>query len=133
MQRIQIKEIKDKIGETVRLAGWVDVRRDHGKLIFIDLRDASGKVQMVIVPKSLDNEEEVKAIRSEWVLEIEGLIKKRPENLINLELPLGDIEIEAKSVKILNEAKTPPFELGTDGYEVNEEIRLKYRYLEIDR
>lgn len=133
MQRIQIKEIKDKIGETVRLAGWVDVRRDHGKLIFIDLRDASGKVQMVIVPKSLDNEEEVKAIRSEWVLEIEGLIKKRPENLINLELPLGDIEIEAKSVKILNEAKTPPFELGTDGYEVNEEIRLKYRYLDLRR
>lgn len=133
MQRIQIKDIKDKVGEIVKLAGWVDVRRDHGKLIFIDLRDASAKVQTVIVPQSLDNGEEVKSIRTEWVLEIKGVVKKRPDNLINKELLLGDIEVEAKSVKILNESKTPPFELGTDGYEVDEEIRLKFRYLDLRR
>lgn len=133
MEKVDIVKIKNKIGEMVKIAGWVDVRRDHGKLIFIDLRDASGKAQVVVVPKALENEEKIKAIRPEWVLEIEGEVKKRPENLINPDLPLGDIEVEAKVIKILNESKTSPFELGTDGYEVNEEIRLKYRYLDLRR
>lgn len=133
MGRIEIKNVKNKVGETVKIAGWVDVRRDHGKLIFIDLRDASGKAQVVIIPKSLENGEEIKAIRSEWVLEIEGEVKKRPDNLVNPELPLGDVEVEAKVIKILNESKTPPFDLATGGYEVNEEVRLKYRYLDLRR
>ena len=133
MQRIQIKDIKNKVGETVKLAGWVDVRRDHGKLIFVDLRDSSGKVQMVFLP----NEEEVhkiaETIRPEWVIEVEGIIQKRPENMINKDLPLGDLEIPVKKISVLSEAKTPPFEFGTDGYEVDEEVRLKYRYLDLRR
>lgn len=133
MHRIQIKETKNKIGETVRIAGWVDVRRDHGKLIFIDLRDASGKVQMVVLPNHEEAHKIAGAARSEWVLEIEGEVKKRPDKMVNHDLELGGIEIEVKAVKILNESKTPPFDLATDGYEVNEEVRLKYRYMDLRR
>ena len=133
MKRIQIKNIKDKVGETVKLAGWVDVRRDHGKLIFIDLRDASGKVQIVATPKSAEAREIADAVRPEWVVEIEGDVKERPENMVNPDLPFGDLEISVQKMKILNEAKTPPFEIGTDGYGVGEEIRLKYRYLDLRR
>ncbi len=133
MQRISIKDIKNKIGETVELAGWVDVRRDHGKLIFIDLRDASGKVQMVITPQNKEAHEVAETVRPEWVIEIDGEVKKRPENMVNPDMDLGDLEIEVKVLKVLNEAKTPAFEIGTDGYEVNEETRLKYRYLDLRR
>ncbi|MFA4890330.1 MAG: aspartate--tRNA ligase [Candidatus Paceibacterota bacterium] len=133
MKRIQIKELKNKIGEIVKIAGWVDVRRDHGKLIFIDLRDASGKAQMVVLPNYEEAHKVASAVRSEWVIEIEGEVKKRPDKMINPDLELGNIEIEVKAVKILNESKTPPFDLATDGYEVNEEVRLKYRYLDLRR
>ena len=133
MPRIQIKDIKNKIGETVKLSGWVDVRRDHGKLIFIDLRDASEKVQMVFLPQNKESHALGEKIRPEWVIEIEGEVKKRPENMINKEQYLGDVEVEVKNAKVLSEAKTPPFDIGTDGYEVDEEIRLKYRYLDLRR
>jgi len=113
MQRTKLIELKNKVGETAKIAGWVDVRRDHGKLIFIDLRDASGKIQVVIIPKNLENGEAIKAIRSEWVLEIEGEVKKRPENMINLKEPLGEIEFEAKKAVILSAAKELPFEKDT--------------------
>lgn len=121
------------VGQDALVKGWVDVRRDHGKLIFIDLRDMSGKVQTVIIPKFLDNGEEIKGIRSEWVLEIECLVKDRPENLINKDEELGAIEIEAKKVIIINQSETPLFDLSTDGREINEETRLKYRYLDLRR
>ncbi len=133
MKRIQIKNIKDRVGEVVKLAGWVDVRRDHGKLIFIDLRDASGKVQIVATPKNAEAREVADTVRPEWVIEIEGEVKDRPENMVNPDLPFGNLEISVKEMKVLNEAKTPPFEIGTDGYEVGEEIRLKYRYLDLRR
>jgi len=133
MLRIQIKDVKDKIGETVKLSGWVDVRRDHGKLIFIDLRDASEKVQMVFLPQNKESHALGEKIRPEWVIEIEGEVKKRPENMINKEQYLGDVEVEVKNAKVLSEAKTPPFDISTDGYEVDEEIRLKYRYLDLRR
>ncbi len=133
MQRILIKDIANKAGETVKIAGWVDVRRDHGKLIFLDLRDASGKIQMVITPQNKEAHEVAESVRSEWVIEIDGEVKKRPENMVNPDIELGDLEIEVKDIKVLNEAKTPVFEIGTDGYEVNEETRLKYRYLDLRR
>jgi len=133
MERILINDLKGKVGETVTVAGWVDVRRDHGKLIFIDLRDMSGKVQTVIIPKFLDNGEEIKGIRSEWVLEIECLVKDRPENLVNKEEELGAIEIEAKKIVVLNTSETPPFDLSTTGYEVGDDVRLKYRYVDLRR
>ena len=101
MQRIQIKNIKDRAGEIVKLAGWVDARRDHGKLIFIDLRDASGKVQMVALPDNKEVHEIANTIRPEWVIEVEGEVKKRPEKLVNPNLPLGDLEMEIKKIKVL--------------------------------
>ena len=88
MQRSYIKELKDKVGKKVKISGWVDVRRDHGKLIFVDLRDASGKIQIVAGP-------EADKLRSEWVISIEGEVKKRPDNLINAKEDLGEIEISA--------------------------------------
>lgn len=133
MKRILIKDIANKVGESVKLAGWIDVRRDHGKLIFIDLRDSTGKVQTVITPGNKEAHEIAGNLRPEWVIEMEGEVKKRPENMINPELPLGSIEISANKIKVLNKSKTPVFEIGTSGYEVNEEIRLKYRYLDLRR
>jgi len=127
MERSLIKELKDKIGEKVKICGWVDVRRDHGKLIFVDLRDATGKIQIVAGPDLADK------LRSEWVISVEGEVKKRPEAMINKEALLGDLEISANKIEVLSESKTPPFDIGTDGYDVNEETRLKYRYLDLRR
>jgi aspartyl-tRNA synthetase len=130
---MSIKDIADRVGEVVKLAGWVDARRDHGKLIFLDLRDASGKIQMVITPQNKEAYAAAENVRLEWVVEIEGEVKKRPEDMINPDRELGDLEIKVKALKVLNKAKTPVFEIGTDGYEVNEETRLKYRYLDLRR
>jgi len=126
MERTLIGDLKNKIGERVTVCGWVDTRRDHGKLIFIDLRDASGKIQIVC-------NKDANQLRSEWVIKIEGEVKKRPANMINANIELGDLEMQAENVEILNQAKTPPFDLSTDGYEVSEEVRLKYRYLDLRR
>ena len=107
MNRIYIKEIKNKIGEEVKLAGWVDVRRDHGKLIFIDLRDMSGKAQMVALPNHKEAHDNASKLRSEWVVEIIGKVNKRPEKMINKNEELGEVEVEITEVKILSEAEIP--------------------------
>ena len=133
MNRIYIKDIKNKIGEEVKLAGWVDVRRDHGKLIFIDLRDMSGKVQMVVLPNHKEAHDNANKLRSEWVVEIIGKVNKRPEKMINKNEELGEVEVEITEVKVLNEAMTPVFEINNDGREVNEETRLTNRYLDLRR
>jgi len=139
MERTYIKDLKNKAGlpaqagQEVLLKGWIDNRRDHGKLIFLDLRDVSGKVQMVALP----NHEEAHAIagtlRSEWVVAITGLVNKRPEKMINPNQENGDLEIEITKIEVLNEAQTPPIDLSTAGYEIGEEHRLKYRYLDLRR
>lgn len=133
MERIPIKDAKNRIGEVIKLSGWVDARRDHGKLIFTDLRDATAKVQMFFLPNREEAHKLADTIRPEWVIEVEGKVNKRPEKMINPDLPLGDIEIEVEKINILNSAKTPPFEINTDGYGVDEEVRLKYRYLDLRR
>lgn len=133
MERIYIKELKEKVGEQVKIAGWVDVRRDHGKLIFIDLRDATGKVQMVFLPNHKEAHELAQKIRPEWVIEVNGKVNNRPEKLINKNEPNGEIEIEVLSLLVLNEAETPPIDIASDGKEINEETRLKYRYLDLRR
>ena len=107
MNRIYIKNLKNKIGEEVKLAGWVDVRRDHGKLVFIDLRDMSGKVQMVALPNHKEAREVAGKLRSEWVVEIVGKVNKRPEKMVNKNEELGEVEVEITEVKILNEAEIP--------------------------
>lgn len=133
MERIYIKDLKNKIGEEVKIVGWVDVRRDHGKLIFIDLRDVSGKVQMVALPNHKYAHTTASKLRSEWVIEVAGKVNKRPEKMVNKNEELGEVEVEILEVKILNEAVTPVFEINDDGREVNEETRLANRYLDLRR
>ena len=133
MQRTYIGELKNHINKEVLIKGWVDVRRDHGKLVFFDLRDMSGIVQMVVLPSHKEAIEKAHPIRDEWVLEVKGKVNPRPEKMVNKNEPNGAIELEVLEINILNEAKTPPFDLHSDGKEINEEARLKYRYLDLRR
>ncbi len=133
MERTHIGDLKEYIGKEVTIAGWVDVRRDHGKLIFIDLRDASGKVQMVALPNHKEAHVTANMVRSEWVIQVSGRINKRPEKMVNAHEPNGTIELEILSISILNEANTPPFDVQSDGKEIGEEHRLRYRYVDLRR
>ena len=128
MQRILAKDTSKKVGEKVTLAGWVQTRRDHGKLVFLDLRDHSGIVQIVFKASK-----EVDPVRPEWVVKIEGEVKERPKSMKNPELQTGSVEVAATKLTVLSKAKPLPFDIETDGYEVAEEKRLKYRYLDIRR
>lgn len=124
--------MKDRVGKEVTVSGWVDVRRDHGKLIFIDLRDVSGKVQMVALPNHTEAHTAASQVRSEWVLSITGIVNKRPEKMVKEGLN-GDLEIEITGVAVLNEAQTPPFDVTSDGREIGEDTRLHHRYLDLRR
>ncbi|MDD2766281.1 MAG: aspartate--tRNA ligase [Candidatus Moranbacteria bacterium] len=132
-KRVLIAEASKYIGKEVKLSGWIDVRRDHGKLIFLDLRDMSGKVQMVVLPNHPEAIAVAQTLRSEWVVEIVGSVNPRPEKLVNSEQENGAIEIEVLSVTVLNTAETPAFDVSSDGKEISEELRLKYRYLDLRR
>jgi len=119
-------------GETVRLCGWVHRRRDHGGVIFLDVRDRTGLVQVVFDPDTEDAFALADKVRGEYVLQLEGRVRLRDEAVRNARMATGDIEVLGKSVTILNEAQTPPFEL--DEYSAaGEEVRLKYRYLDLRR
>jgi aspartyl-tRNA synthetase len=133
MKRTHIGDLHGSLGGEVLLKGWVDIRRDHGKLIFIDFRDASGKVQMVALPNHKEAHTEASRVRSEWVLEVSGKVNPRPAKLVNANEPNGDIEIEVLDMKVLNEAETPPFDVRGDGRDINEDTRLRYRYLDLRR
>lgn len=129
--------ITNMVQQEVVLKGWVHARRDHGKLIFIDLRDASGLVQVVFIPEK-DNEENkmyalAETLRSEWVIEVRGTVVARPEGMINTDIVSGAIEVQASDLKILSESQTPPFPIDTDGRDIGEDIRMKYRYLDLRR
>ncbi|MBU8786889.1 MULTISPECIES: aspartate--tRNA ligase [Bacillus] len=128
-------EITEKaIGETVVLKGWVQKRRDLGGLIFIDLRDRSGIVQVVFNPDlSADALKTAETIRSEYVLDITGKVVAREEATVNPNLKTGKIEIQAESVTVLSAAKTPPFAISDQASEVSEDVRLKHRYLDLRR
>ncbi|MEI8096913.1 MAG: aspartate--tRNA ligase [Candidatus Moraniibacteriota bacterium] len=132
-KRVLISEMPNYVGKEVKLAGWIDVRRDHGKLVFLDLRDKSGKVQMVVLPNHAEAHVVAQSLRSEWVVEVVGNVNPRPEKLINADQPNGTLEIEVLSITVLNEAETPVFDIASDGKEINEELRLKYRYLDLRR
>lgn len=124
--RTLIAETITKVGETVTIKGWVNTRRDHGKIIFIDLRDRSGIIQCVGYNKFSD-------VTPESVIEITGMVKARPEKMINPDLDTGTIEIDVEMYVILNKAGELPIPIDTDGYEINEESRLRYRYLDLRR
>ena len=120
-------------GESVTLAGWVHRRRDHGQLIFIDLRDRDGLVQVVIRPDDNPDAYEIaNTVRGEFVLRIEGNVIERSEATRNPNIPTGDIEVVATSVEVLNAAKTPPFAIAEDE-DVNELVRMQYRYIDLRR
>ncbi len=130
MPRTLAIETPKKIDVTVTLQGWVHVRRDMGKIIFIHLRDRTGQVQVVIVPGECADYELAKTLRDEFVIEVTGLIAKRGPKNTNPKMPTGTVELQAKSLTILNVAATPPFALEeTKG--INEETRLQYRYLDL--
>ncbi len=122
---------KERHDESVVLMGWVDRRRDHGSLIFIDLRDRYGITQIRIDPDS-PAYEEGKSLRSEYVVAVKGRVTLRPEGMINSKLLTGDVELAADEIEILNTAKTPPFPMSGES-NVSEDLRLKYRYLDLRR
>lgn len=120
-------------GDIVHLYGWVQTRRDHGGVIFVDLRDRSGLVQVVFNPDMTSSGfDEAEKIRTEYVISLEGTVRKRPEGSENPNMVTGEIEVVAGSVTILNRAKTPPFYIQ-DNVDVDESVRLKYRYLDLRR
>lgn len=125
MERTLVKETKKKAGEKVKLIGWIHSIRDHGKLTFIDLRDRTGLVQLV--------GKELPKVSAESVVEVIGEVTKRPEKLINDNLETGKIEIKIEKLEVISVAKEMPIPLDTDGYEIEEGTRLKYRYLDIRR
>jgi len=111
--RTYIKDLSTEVGKEVTIAGWVDVRRDHGKLIFIDLRDASGSVQMVVLPNHAEAHTVAETVRPEWVVRVEGVVNKRPEKMVKEGLN-GDVEVEVKNLQVLGSAKELPFEKDAD-------------------
>lgn len=121
------------VGQKVTLCGWVAKRRDHGKLIFIDLRDRWGLTQIVFVPKeSGDALQKAQDLRSEFVLKVTGTVNNRPKGTINPKLPTGEVELLVTELEILNASLTPPFEIEEDSV-ISEDARLKYRYLDLRR
>jgi len=121
------------VGGTVTVAGWVAKRRDHGGLIFVDLRDRFGVTQIVFNPeKGKELHKEAEKIRLEYVLQVEGKVVFRPKGTENPKLPTGEIEIEAVSLKILNSSEQSPFEISEDSF-ISDDVRLKYRFLDLRR
>ena len=124
---------KNLCGQSVTLCGWVDTRRDHGGLIFIDLRDRWGKTQLVFNPKThAETHRAAEKLRSEYVIQTRGKISPRPAGTVNPKLATGEIEVLVEELAIFNESQTPPFEI-TEHVDISEDIRLKYRYLDIRR
>ena len=119
------------LGQTVTLYGWAHRRRDHGGVIFIDLRDREGLVQIVCDPDRAETFANADRVRHEFVLRVKGLVRRRPEGTVNPGLKSGEIEVLAHELEILNPAATPPFMI--DEEHLSEEVRLKYRYLDLRR
>ncbi len=132
-ERILAKDAVEMVEQTITLKGWVHARRNMGKVAFLDLRDRTGLMQVVVVPAELDETSQAikDDIRPEFVLEVTGVVQARGEKQINPNMVTGTVEILAKSVKILNTAETPPFELDQDTMQYDEALRLEYRYLDL--
>ncbi|MCX6800543.1 MAG: aspartate--tRNA ligase [Candidatus Falkowbacteria bacterium] len=126
---------KKNIGEVIELSGWVARRRDHGGIIFIDLRDRYGMTQIKFDPNlNKDTHTEADVLRHEWVIRVKGKVLARPDDMINLKLKTGEIEVECLELEILNKSKTPPFEIEEEKQAMaNENLRLKYRFIDLRR
>ena len=123
----------EQVGQSVVLCGWVHSTRDHGGVIFIDLRDRYGMTQVVFSPThDQASHDAAERFRTEWVIAIRGKVSHRPEGMVNPKMPTGEVEVYADAVELLNEAATPPFEID-DGIEVAQELRFRYRYIDLRR
>ena len=121
-------------GREVILTGWVHRRRDHGGLVFMDLRDRSGLCQVVVDGEAESLRESLRPVRSEWVLAVRGTVRLRPADMRNAELPSGDVEVLVAELRVLNSSLTPPFPIDSfQESEVSDDLRLKYRYLDLRR
>lgn len=137
MHRFLVAEAAKHVGEKVKVSGWVNTWRAHGKILFVDLRDISGVLQVVFVPGPEGRPKEVydlaKTLRPEWVVEIIGQIVKRPENMVNPKIETGQVELSVEGLTVLSKSETLPLSIEGDGYDINEEVRMKYRYLDLRR
>lgn len=131
--RTLISETPSCVGQEVELMGWVDTRRDHGKVVFLDLRDRSGTIQIVCTPDSEESYTSAQGTRAEWVVKIIGEVRRRPKGQENPDLPTGGVEVGMKSLIVLNPALALPLPVSEDGRDIEENVRLRYRYLDLRR
>ena len=131
--RILVNNLNDFLGKNVTVEGWVNSRRDHGGLIFIDLRDHTGIIQLVVTPETTDSFRLAETVRDEFVLKATGVIREREPDLINPNIPTGKIELVVENLKLLNKSEPVPVNTHDDGEKSSEEMRLKYRYLDLRR
>lgn len=131
--RTLIVNLQDKLNDKALIMGWIHVRRDHGKLTFFEIRDSSSVVQAVYHKKETDLDETINKLRGEYVVRVSGNVKSRPEKMINPDHPTGNIEFEITDLEILSEAETPPFEIVESKKQVHEDVRMRYRYLDLRR
>ena len=131
--RILAEQLKDFLGKEVMVEGWVNSRRDHGGLIFIDLRDHTGVIQLVVTPETAEAFKLAESVRDEFVLKATGKMRKRAPELVNPHIPTGEIELVVSELTLLNRSETPPVNTHDDGEKSSEELRLKYRFLDLRR
>lgn len=131
--RTYIKDLSVHIEKEVLVQGWIDVRRDQGKMVFLDIRDVTGKVQAVCLPFHTEALAVAQNVRPEWVVGVTAKVNKRPEKNIKVAILNGELELEVLAIEILNEAATPAFDIATDGHEIGEEVRLTKKYLDLRR
>ncbi len=133
MNRIYAADTTKYINQQVKVSGWVNNIRSHGKIIFIDLRDKTGVLQTVAIPQNKEVYEKAQQIKPEWVVSITGRISERPQGMKNDKIPTGALEMTAEEIEILSTAETTPFPIETDGYDISEDKRLQYRFLDLRR
>lgn len=131
--RIYIKDLSQHIGNEVLIKGWVNIRRDQGKMIFLDFRDMTGVVQGVVLPGAAEAIEVGKKLRTEFVVAVTGKVNERPERNKKAGVMNGDIELEILNIEIINEAETLPFDIAGNGTEIDEAVRLEHRYVDLRR
>ena len=131
--RVFSDKLHEYLGKEVEVAGWVNSRRDHGGLIFIDLRDFRGIIQLVITPETDDSFKLAESVRDEFVLSAKGVMRKRDPELVNPNIPTGEIELVVSELKLINKSEALPVNTHDDGASSSEEMRLKYRYLDLRR
>ena len=131
--RVLTDKLNDFLGKKVVVEGWVNSRRDHGGLIFIDLRDHTGIIQLVVTPETAEAFKLAESVRDEYVLKAEGKLREREPDLINPNIPTGKIELVVETLELLNRSEPLPVNTHDDGEKSSEEMRLKYRFLDLRR